>query len=138
MQQVILDTNVLVAALRSRRGASYKLLTTMGSGLWLANISVALALEYEDVLNRKGIVPGLAPSDIDQFLDYVFKSSNLIPFVLRRRPTLRDPDDDRILEVALECQATIITHNKRDFAGAEKLGILVQTPGEFLKTLRIS
>ena len=49
---------------------------------------------------------------------------------------LRDPDDERILEVAIKCRAMIVTHNTRDFAGADRLGIVVLTPGEFLQALR--
>jgi predicted nucleic acid-binding protein len=52
------------------------------------------------------------------------------------RQSLRDPDDERILEVAVQCGAMIITHNKKDFVGAEQLGVVVRTPAEFLKMLR--
>jgi predicted nucleic acid-binding protein len=58
--QVVVDTNVLVAALRSRRGASFQLIRSIGLGLFTPNISVALALEYESVLRRKDLVPGSA------------------------------------------------------------------------------
>jgi len=136
MLQIVLDTNVLVTALRSGRGASHQLIRMMGQGAWQANISVALALEYEDVLKRRNMLPGLTSTDVDTFLDYVFQVSNLVPVVPRRRPSLRDPDDERILEVAAECQAIIVTHNIRDFAGADRFGIAVQTPGQFLKALR--
>jgi hypothetical protein len=51
-----------------------------------------LALEYEDVLKRKGMVPGgITEAEIDRFLDYVFRVSNLVPFVLRQQPVLPDP-----------------------------------------------
>jgi predicted nucleic acid-binding protein len=110
----------------------------MGEPAWRANISVALALEYEDVLKRPNMVPGLRKSDIDAFLDYVFQVSALVPVVPRRRPTLRDPDDERILEVAVECRALIITHNTRHFSGAEQFGVVVKTPVEFLRELRES
>jgi len=100
MLEVILDTNVLVAALRSKRGASYQLLRMIGEGIWRANVSVALALEYEDVLKRRNLLPGMTDADLDAFLDYIFSVSNLVPVVLRRRPSLRDPNDERILEVA--------------------------------------
>jgi predicted nucleic acid-binding protein len=53
MYQVVIDTNVLVAALRSRRGASFRLLDLLGDSRWQANLSVALALEYEQVVKRK-------------------------------------------------------------------------------------
>ena len=95
------------------------------------------ALEYEDVLKRKGLLPvSITEAEIDRFLDYVFSVSNLVPFVLRQRPSLPDPDDERILEVAVQCRAMIITHNRRDFVGVERRGVRVRTPAEFLKLLR--
>jgi putative PIN family toxin of toxin-antitoxin system len=135
VQQIVVDTNVLVAALRSKRGASHRLVQMIGAGKFQANISVALALEYEDVLKRSGLLPDMRAADVNDFLDYIFKSSALVPFVLPRRPVLRDPGDESILEVAVECHAIIVTHNKRDFAGAERFGISVLTPGEFLRTI---
>jgi predicted nucleic acid-binding protein len=136
MREIVLDTNVLVAAFRSKRGASYQVVQSIGRGDWRLNISVALALEYEDVLKRENVAGGITEPDVDLFLDYVFRAANLVPFVLRRRPALRDPDDERILEVAVQCRAMIITHNKRDFVGAERFGISVRSPAEFLKILR--
>src|SRR5216684_8091613 len=109
-REIVLDTNVLIAALRSKRGASYELVRSIGQADWRLNISVALALEYEDVLKRKDMVRGMTEAEIDNFLDFVIRTSNLAPSVLRLRPSLRDPDDERILEVAVQCQAMIITH----------------------------
>jgi len=137
MRELVLDTNVLVAAFRSRRGASCELVQSIGSGARRLNISVPLALEYEEVLKRKDMFGvGITADVIDEFLDYVFRVSNLVPFVLRRRPILRDPDDEGILEVAIQCRAMIVTHNIRDFMGAERFGIPVKTPAEFLKMSR--
>jgi putative PIN family toxin of toxin-antitoxin system len=136
MREIVLDTNVLVAAFRSKRGASYELVRSIGRANWRLNVSVALALEYEDVLKRKGMLQDITEPEIDDFLDYVFKNSTLVPFVLRQRPSLRDPDDERILEVAVQCRAIIVTHNTKDFVGAEQLGVVVRTPGEFLKMSR--
>jgi putative PIN family toxin of toxin-antitoxin system len=137
MRETVLDTNVLVAAFRSKRGASYQLVRSIGLADWRLNVSVALALEYEDVLKRKDMLQqDITEAEVDAFLDYVFKTANLVPFVLRQRPSLRDPDDERILEVAVQCRAMIITHNRRDFVGAERLGVAVRTPAEFLKMLR--
>jgi len=58
------------------------------------------------------------------------------PVAPRRRLGLRDPDDERILEVAVQCRAMIITHNTKDFVGAEQFGVVVKTPAEFLKMSR--
>jgi putative PIN family toxin of toxin-antitoxin system len=136
IREIVLDTNVLVAAWRSKRGASHELIRSIGTADWRLNISVALALEYEDVLKRTDILRGISETAIDDFLDYLFSVSTLVPFVLRRRPSLRDPNAERILEVAAQCQAMIVTHNRKDFVGAEKFGVVVKTPAEFLKMLR--
>jgi hypothetical protein len=64
----------VVAAFRSNRGASYQRVRAIGLGDWRLNISVALALEYEDVLKRKDMLPGgITEADIDRFLDHVFQ-----------------------------------------------------------------
>jgi putative PIN family toxin of toxin-antitoxin system len=137
MHEIVLDTNVLVAALRSKRGASYQLVRSIGTDRFRLNISVALGLEYEDVLKRKDMLRGgMTVESIEDFLDYLFTTGNLIPHVLRRRPALRDPDDERILEVAVQCRAMIVTHNTKHFVGAELHGVAVRTPAEFLRMLR--
>jgi predicted nucleic acid-binding protein len=112
------------------------LLRLVGEGEWRLNISVALALEYEEVLKRNGLPPGISRAEVDEFLDYLFMVSNLIPYVLRRRRSLRDADDEHILELAVQCGAMIITHNTKDFVGAEQFGVAVRTPAELLKLLR--
>ena len=132
MLQLVLDTNVLVAGLRSRRGASYRLLHHFGAGSFRAHISVALALEYEDVLKRPGLIAGITTEEIDRFLDYLFRESNLEQSVPRLRPSLPDPDDERILELAVQCGATIVTHNTRDFDGAGRFGVRVYAPSDIL------
>lgn len=65
MHELVRDTNVLVASLRSRRGASHQLIRLMGTAVFRINVSVALALEYEEVLKRTDIVPGLSAADIE-------------------------------------------------------------------------
>jgi putative PIN family toxin of toxin-antitoxin system len=101
MREVVLDTNVLIAALRSRRGASYELVRLIGQGEWRLTISVALALEYEDVLKRPNMLPGFSVQDINDFLDYILEVSNLVAFVPRLRPRLQDPNDEHTLELAV-------------------------------------
>lgn len=127
---VALDTNVLVAAMRSRQGASYRLLTLVGSGKFEVSVSVGLVLEYEDALTRKALVD---KDDRDDVLDYVCADANKPKVYYLWRPMLRDPNDDLVLEVAVAggCEA-IVTFNKRDFTGAERFGIRVLSPREFL------
>jgi putative PIN family toxin of toxin-antitoxin system len=136
MYEVVLDTNVLVTALRSRQGASFQIIRLVGQGSFRLNVSVALALEYEEVLKRADLLPGLSAVDIDRFLDFIFQSSNLVPSVYPNRPSLSDPDDELVLDLATQRDATILTYNKRDFAEATKRGVDVVTPGEFLALIR--
>ena len=127
---VVLDTNVLVAAMRSRRGASYKLLTLLGSGKFEVSVSVGLVLEYEDALRRR--VP-LGEDDVDNVLDYLCAVANKPRVYYLWRPMLRDPNDDLVLEVAVAggCEA-IVTFNRRDFRGADRFGVRVLSPRELL------
>jgi putative PIN family toxin of toxin-antitoxin system len=99
--EVVLDTNVLVAAVRSNIGASYRLLQTLEQQRWQPVISPALAFEYEAVLKRGLAEKGLTLQDIDDFLEYLCSRSKLVQIYFRWRPVLRDPDDDRILELGV-------------------------------------
>lgn len=67
--QIVLDTNVVVAAFRSQRGASNKLLTLLKDPRWQTNLSTPLVLEYEEILKRPGTIEGFSDTAIDTFLD---------------------------------------------------------------------
>ena len=136
MYQVVIDTNVLLAALRSQRGAAHRLLRLIGDERWQINLSVPLVLEYEDVIKRfeAGLV--LSVEEIDDILDFICSAANLREIFYLWRPVLPDPKDDFILELAVESQCDfIITYNIKDFAGAEKFGIKAITPQDFLREL---
>ncbi len=120
----------------SRRGASFQILQLLGTGQFRPHISVALALEYEEVLARDALNGDLRPADLGVFLDYLFSLSVLVGSVAVLRPRLRDPDDEFVLELAAQRSAVIITYNKRDFSGASDLGVFVMTPAELLEVLR--
>lgn len=66
----------------------------------------------------------------------IFSQSNLVSSVRRLRPALRDPDDDRILEMAVSCGALIVTHNLRDFEAASWRHVEAVSPVELLRRLR--
>ena len=130
---VVIDTNVIVAALKSRRGASYQLLISLPSGVYRPNLSVPLFIEYESVAKRTGLVSGLNEQDINDILDYILSQSSIRQIFYLWRPYLKDPLDDLVLEVAVESQSEyIITFNKKDFSGVERFGIKVVTPQEFM------
>jgi predicted nucleic acid-binding protein len=65
MHEIVLDTNILVAALRSKRGALFQILSLIGTGIFRSNISVALAVEYEEVLKRTDLISALTEDDVD-------------------------------------------------------------------------
>jgi putative PIN family toxin of toxin-antitoxin system len=135
---IVIDTNVFVAALRSRQGASYRLLTLIDSGLFAANISVPLILEYEEVAKRMVGRIGLTAEDIDDILDYICRVAKRRTVFYLWRPLLRDPQDDMILELAVVGNCSyIITYNQRDFQGAERFGIRVATPKAFLQGIGV-
>lgn len=137
MARVVLDTNVLVAAIRSRRGASFELLSRVGVGDFEIAASVPLVLEYEDAMLRHLAATALSETDVRDIIDYVCSVAIQQSVFFLWRPVLRDPGDDLVLElaVAAECDA-IITHNVRDFGGAGQFGLRVLTPGSFLNELR--
>ena len=131
---VVLDTNVLYAGLRSRRGASFRLLELIDSGLFEPCVSVPLVFEYEAVLKRSARELGLMHQDVEDVVDFICRVARHQPIFFLWRPLLRDPKDDMVLEVAVEghCEY-IVTHNIRDFVGAERFGVQAILPGAFLK-----
>lgn len=131
---IVIDTNVFIAALRSRRGASYRLLTLVDSGKFTMNISVPLILEYEDAAKRLPRRIGWTSREIDAILDYICEVAERRAIFYLWRPLLKDPKDDMVLELAVVggC-SVIITFNRRDFRGAGLFGIRVLTPKEFLQ-----
>jgi putative PIN family toxin of toxin-antitoxin system len=138
MKRVVLDTNVFVAAIRSRRGASFALLSLVGQGRFQFVLSVPLVLEYEDAMKRTANRVGLRHADVDDLLDYLCQVGEHREVFFLWRPTLRDPKDDMVLELAVEagCDA-IVTHNTKDFIGIERFGIRNVRPSEFLASLEV-
>ena len=132
---IVIDTNVLVAGMRSRRGTSFRLLQLIGDERLAIHISVPVALEYEDVLKREFMDSRISQPEVDVFLDYLFSMAQLVEAPFHLRPALRDPDDDRILELAARVNATIITFNIRDFLGSEAYGVKAQRPLDLLRLL---
>lgn len=135
---VILDTNVLVAALRSKQGASYRLLELLWNGdtRWQINVSTALILEYEALLKREIHRQGKEMTMIDKFIDDLVSTADRYPVFYLLRPCLKDADDDFILELAFSSSADyIVTYNTRNFIRAEMFGVGVIKPKEFLQKL---
>jgi putative PIN family toxin of toxin-antitoxin system len=136
LPQIVLDTCVLVSALRSKRGASHRLLRLIDSGKFETNLSVPLLLEYEEVCKRLIQETPLTEENIAAILDYLCQVANPRAVYYLWRPFLKDPKDDMVLELVIAAGGgCIVTHNVRDFQGSEQLGVRVLTPREFLQEL---
>lgn len=138
--RVVLDTSVLVAAMRSRQGASQRLLRMLPSPRFTPALSVALYMEWQSVLVRPEHWPlGAREERVRAFLRYLASVCHLQEIHYLWRPFLRDPDDDMVLECAVASgNRFIVTHNVRDFQRAESLGVHAVTPGQFLHDLEAS
>ena len=117
--KLVLDTSIVVAALRSKRGASRELLRLMAADSFTALVSVPLFLEYESVLNS--------------FLLH----TEAVSLSYLWRPQLSDPADEMVLEAAVNGQADwLVTHNVRHFfAASKKFSFGVAAPATILRKL---
>lgn len=135
--RIVLDTNVLVSAMLSRRGASHALLRLVDSGAFVLCVSVPLALEYEDALKRDAIKGRVTSTAVDDVIDYLCHVAERHPVHFLWRPHLNDPKDDMVLELALAAGCNyIVTHNLRDFRIHTRGKLKAVTPGEFLTLLK--
>ena len=136
--RAVLDSSVLVAGLRSRRGASFEIITLLRKGRFEVAVSVPLVLEYEMVLRRHATDLRLAEDEALSLVDYLCGVGHRQEIHFLWRPALPDPRDEFILELAVASGSeAIVTHNVRDFAGADRFGIALLTPGAFLGRLRM-
>jgi len=135
---VVVDTCVLVAAGRSRQGASFALVSSIPAPEFQPCLSVGLYAEWQDVLTRpENLPPGQTPEDALRFLRYLASQSHLQEIHFLWRPFLPDADDDMVLELAFAAGCRhIITHNIKDFHGSEQLGVIALSPRDFLNLIR--
>jgi len=136
----VLDTDVVVTALRSDRGASRQLLLAALNRRFELLLSVPLILEYESVLTRPQHLAacGLSSTDVSYVLDDLAAIARPVRLAFRWRPRLSDPDDDMVLETAINGGASaIVTFNRRDFAtGMESFKCAVVLPVMALQQIR--
>jgi putative PIN family toxin of toxin-antitoxin system len=137
--RVVLDTSIVVAALRSRRGASHRLLELVAHGKLRPLVSTALFLEYEDVLMRPEtrLATKMDAANVEAFLAAFASAAEGVDVNFRWRPQLTDPSDELVLEAAVNGAAdALVTHNVRDFReAAPRFGLRVLLPREVLKEL---
>jgi putative PIN family toxin of toxin-antitoxin system len=135
--RTVLDTNVLVAAFRSRTGASFEIFRRLRIDEWTAVLSNHLTYEYEEVLKRDAAALSLSMADIDDLLNAICARGEEWSLTHNWEPVLPDPDDEPLVQLAQESGAlVIITHNTRHLQPAVALGIQILKPMEFLSILQ--
>ncbi len=134
-RQVVLDTNVVYYGLRSRTGASFRVLALVGAGRFEINLSVSLVLEYQDACRRLVGNSPLTAEDVDAVIDYLCRVGHHRSVYYLWRPTLPDPRDDMVLELAVAAGADVVTFNAADFVGAERFGVRVLPPQQLLREI---
>jgi len=136
MMRVVIDTNVVIAGLRAKRGASFEIVSSMLQNRLDFLISVPLLLEYEEVMKRTApdLLPHFTLAEKDVFLNGLARFGLRPKIFYLWRPFLRDPDDDMLVELAVAGSAThIVTSNTGDFDGVDHIGIAVTTPQDFYR-----
>jgi putative PIN family toxin of toxin-antitoxin system len=139
MHRVVIDTNVLVAARRSRSGASNALLLAADEGAFQMLASVPLFLEYEDVLTRPEqlLASAATLNETGTALNDLAGLVEPVRLHFLWRPQLGDAADEMVLETAINGRADwIVTFNVRHFGPASRFGIEVLLPSEALRRLR--
>jgi putative PIN family toxin of toxin-antitoxin system len=136
--RVVLDTSVLVATARSRRGASHVLISSIPAPEFQICLSMGLYTEWQEVLTRpEHLSPGRTVEDAQRFFRYLASQAHLQEIHFLWRPFLPDADDDMVLELAFAAGCHyIVTHNVKDFHGSPQLGITAVAPRDFLKLIR--
>jgi putative PIN family toxin of toxin-antitoxin system len=130
--RVVLDTDVLLAALVSPHGASRQWLSAVLRGEVEVMVSVPLVFEYEAVLVRPENLrrANATASEVERLIDAFVAQAHPVAISYLWRPTLRDPGDEMVLEAALNGSADwILTLNLADYAGAERFRIKIGRPG---------
>jgi len=138
--RIALDTSVLAAGLRSRNGPNNAVLREVATGNVIAVCSPALFLEYEDVLKRPEQmgVHRLSSEQVDDFMNELATLIVPVEVHFQWRPQLPDPDDEMVLEAAINGSAdAIVTNNLKDFARVEqRFNIQVLSPVQMLRKVR--
>lgn len=140
LHRVVLDTSVVVAALRSQLGASNAVLSLVASRQLIALATPPLFLEYEDVLKRpeQRLVHGLADEQIDEFLSEFAALLEPVETHFQWRPQVRDAGDEMVLEAAVNGRAeALVTFNVADFVQAAKwFRLRILRPSDVLREVK--
>jgi putative PIN family toxin of toxin-antitoxin system len=138
--KLVLDTDVVVAAMRSPSGASAAIIRAVRRGQVKLLLSVPLAMEYQAVckqaLHRRAA--GFSDRQVDIFLDAIIAMAEPVETHFLWRPQLHDPNDEMVLEAAVNGRAdALVTFNLRDFGKApERFGVDLLLPRAVIARMR--
>jgi putative PIN family toxin of toxin-antitoxin system len=140
IRRIVLDTSVVVAAVRTRLGAGNAVLRLVANGSLVPLATPPLFLEYEEVLKRpeQRLAHGLATEQVDEFLAELAALVEPVELHFRWRPQSRDPGDEMLIETAINGRAdSLVTYNTGDFtAPKERFRIRVLNPAELLRKMK--
>jgi len=138
--RLVIDTDVIVAAMRSPTGASAALLVILLRRQAVTLLSVALVLEYETtcMLAEHRLAAGASERDVLNLIDSLIEIAEPIEVHYQWRPQLNDAGDEMVLEAAVNGQAdAIVTFNRKDYGvGPARFGIGLLSPADALKRIR--
>jgi putative PIN family toxin of toxin-antitoxin system len=136
---LVLDTNIIVAGLRSPAGASAALLDQALLRKFTPLLTVALALEYEAVCMEpeQRLMSGLSSGEVKAIITAICAVAEAAETHFLWRPQLHDAGDEMVLEAAVNGRAdALVTFNQRDFGSVPaRFGIDMIGPQEALRRL---
>jgi putative PIN family toxin of toxin-antitoxin system len=136
----VLDTDAVIAPMRSLAGASAAIIRAVRQRQATLLLSVPLAIEYEAVCGRPEHrrEAGLPSRQVEIFLDALIALAEPVQTYFLWRPQLRDPNDEMVLEVAVNGRADgLVTFNVRDYGtAAARFGVAVMLPREAMATIK--
>lgn len=137
MIRAVLDTNILVSALRSRNGASHEILSRLLRKEFELIIGNTTLAEYDEVLKRECPTFGVPVATVDRFLDALCAGATFFPTSSFWKPALPDPDDEAFAQLALEAKVGyLVTCNQRHFPSNRLPALGIVSPKEFLQVLK--
>ncbi len=138
--RLVLDTDVIVAAMRSTAGASAAILRAARDGKATLLLSVPLVLEYEAICHEAEhrLAAGMSERRVEIFVDAIIAMAEPVETHFLWRPQLRDPNDEMVLEAAVNGRAdALVTFNLRDFGNAPgRFGIDLLLPRTAIGRIR--
>ena len=135
-----MDTDAVVAAMRSPGGASAAIIRAVRLKQATLLLNVPLAIEYEAVCRRSEhrVAAGLSSRQVEIFLDAIIAMGEPVETHFLWRPQLRDPNDEMVLEAAVNGRAdALVTFNVRDYGtAAAQFGVEILLPREALARIK--